>query len=393
VNGKPPAAPPLRRPARAAEAAAASWPEPLRRQALEYARQWIASRQGSPAELLAGLEEEVGWPARHLLPGVLAALRAETDLPAAERKFLHYTLDDGAVSEALAGGAGPNAEHQSSLDDLFARSRQYRRSKRFAEAVDFISKFREYSTFNNMLVFLQNPLATYFATAAHWHKAFGRAVKDEARGLVILAPRTPVLMVYDIADTEGPPLPDKLELFSRISGPFNPAILERTLKNAERDRILVERKAMGRLRAGFATARAREQGWKMRVGLRQELEPAAAYSVLCHELAHIFLGHLGADKDGWWPWRLNLPFAVTELEAEAVAHIVCSRAGLRTRSAEYLSSFVEEDGGLESISLDLVSRAAARIEDMGRRLLPPRKDAGAEPARPESALDKPAGPT
>jgi hypothetical protein len=390
---EPPVAPHGRPPARAGEAAAASWPESLRRQAQEYTRQWIVHRQGSPAELIAGLEEEVGWPARHLLPGVLAALRAQRDLPVAERKFLNYTLSDGAVSEALAEGAGPGAKHQSSLDELFARSRQYGRSKRFAEAVDFISKFREYSPFNNMLVFFQNPLATYFATASHWHKAFGRAIKDEARGLVILAPRTPVLMVYDIADTEGPPLPDKLQLFTRTSGPFNPMILERTLKNAERDRIRIERKAMGLLRAGFATARAREQDWKMRIGLRQELEPAAAYSVLCHELAHIYLGHLGADKDGWWPYRLNLPFAVTEIEAEAVAYIVCRRAGLHTRSAEYLSSFVEEEAGLESISLDLVSRVAARIEDMGRRWLPPRKESGGGEVRAESALDKQPGMT
>jgi hypothetical protein len=375
-------APPGRPPARTGEAAAAPWPESLRREAVEYVRHWIVHRQGSPADLIAGLEEQVGWPARHILEGVLAELRAEKDLPAAERKFLNYTLSGGAVSEALAGGAGPNAEHLSSLDELFARSRQYRRSKRFAEAVEFISKFREYSPFNNMLVFLQNPLATYFATAGHWHKVFGRAIKDEARGLVILAPRTPVLVVYDIADTDGPPLPDKLGGFTRTGGPLDPMILERTLKNAERDRILVERKAMGPLRGGFATARAREQGWKMRVGLRQELEPAAAYSVLCHELAHIYLGHLGADRDGWWPYRLNLPCTVTEIEAEAVAFIVCRRAGLSTRSAEYLSSFVDDDAGLESVSLDLVSRVAARIEEMGRRLLPPRTENGAKEPGP-----------
>jgi len=173
-------------------------------------------------------------------------------------------------------------------------------------------------------------------------------------------------------------LPRKLELFTQTTGPFNPLILDRTLKNAERDGILIERKEMGPLRGGFATARAREPGWKMRIGLRQELEPAAAYGVLCHELAHIYLGHLGADKDGWWPYRLTLPYAVTEIEAEAVAYIVCRRIGLQTRSAEYLSSFVEEEEDLESISLDLVSRAAARIEEMGRRLLAPRRDSGGE---------------
>ena len=257
---------------------------------------------------------------------------------------------------------------------MFVRSRKYRKSRQFAEAVEFVSKFRDYSPFNNMLVFLQNPLATYFATSSHWQKSFGRSIKDEARGIVVLAPRTPVLVVYDIADTDGPPLPEKLEVFTRATGPFNPLILDRTVKNCERDRILVERKPMGQLRGGFATARVNDARWKMRVGLRDELEPAAAYSVLCHELAHIYLGHVGADKDASWPYRLNLAHSVTEIEAEAVAHIVCRRAGLRTHSAEYLASYVDDEAGLESVSLDLVSRVAARIEEMGRRLMPPRRE-------------------
>jgi hypothetical protein len=45
---------------------------------------------------------------------------------------------------------------------------------------------------------------------------------------------------------------------------------------------------------------------------------------------------------------------------------------LRTRSAEYLSSFVEDSEDLDAISLDLISRVAGRLEEMGRRLLPPR---------------------
>ncbi len=126
-------------------------------------------------------------------------------------------------------------------------SRRFRRSKKFAEAVEFVARFREYSPFNNMLVFMQNPLTTYFATARHWRKAFGRSIKQEARGMLILAPRTPVLMVYDIADTEGPPLPEKLRVFGQTTGPFNPALLDRTVKNCERDRIQVGRVPMGPL--------------------------------------------------------------------------------------------------------------------------------------------------
>jgi hypothetical protein len=338
----------------------------------EFVLRWIRRRQGSPADLLREVEQEAGWPGRLMLPGVLDELRARRGLPDAERKFLVYTLNAGAIAEALAEGGDPALQHQSSIDDLFSRSRRFRKSKKFGEAVEFVAKFREYSPFNNMLVYAQNPLTKHFATASHWRKAFGRSIKEDARGMVILAPRSPVLMVYDIADTEGPPLPEKLRVFTQTSGRFDPALLERTVKNCERDQIQVRRQPMGELQGGFATNRAREPGWKMRVGLRADLEDAAAYAVLCHELAHIYLGHVGADRDGWWPFRMNLSEAVAEIEAEAVAHIVCGRASLRTRSAEYLSSFVEDSEDLDAISLDLISRVAGRLEEMGRQLLPPR---------------------
>ena len=41
------------RPGQAGEAAAAPWPETMQRQALEFTRQWIVHRQGSPGELIA----------------------------------------------------------------------------------------------------------------------------------------------------------------------------------------------------------------------------------------------------------------------------------------------------------------------------------------------------
>ena len=345
---------------------------PTREQVSDFVLQWVRRRQGSPADLLRAVEEEAGWPGRLMLPGILDELRARRGLPDADRKFLVYTLNAGAVAESLAEGGDPAQTHQSSIDDLFTRSRRFRKSRKFAEAVDFVARFRDYSPFNNMLVYAQNPQATHVATASHWRKAFGRSVKEEARGMVILAPRTPVLMVYDLADTDGPPLPEQMRAFAQTSGRFDPALLERTVKNCEHDQIQVRRLPMAESRGGFATSRAREPGRKMRVGLRADLADAAAYAVLCHELAHIYLGHVGADRDGWWPFRMNLSEAVAEIEAESVAHIVCMRAGLHTRSAEYLASFVEDSDDLDAISLDLISRVAGRIEDMGRRLLPPR---------------------
>ena len=340
----------------------------------EFVLQWMRQRQGSPAELLRALEQEAGWPGRLMLPASWTNCAPGAVCRRRSGNILLYTLNAGR------GGAGPGRgrrsrpNHQSSLDDLFARSRRFRKSKKFAEAVEFVAKFREYSPFNNMLVYAQNPMATHFATASHWRKAFGRSIKADARGMLILAPRTPVLMVYDIADTDGPPLPEKLRVFAQTSGRFNPALLDRTVKNCERDQIQVQRQPMGEMRGGFATSRARRTGMEnarrpaRRFGGRRRLRGAVP------RIGPHLSRPLGADRDGWWPFRMNLSEAVAEIEAESVAYIVCQRAGLRTRSAEYLSSFVEDGEDLDAISLDLISRVAGRLEEMGRRLLPPRTD-------------------
>lgn len=353
-------------------------PEPTSKNANEFILQWIRECHGSPRDFVRDIEAQLGWPVRFVVIEALDALRREKNLANSERKFLNYTLSSAGVMEALSEGAKNENSHQSSLDDLFMRSQKFRKSTKFAETVDFLSKFKEYSPFNNMLVYMQNPLTTYFATASHWRKAFSRTVKDEARGMIILAPRTPVLMVYDVADTQGPALPEKLELFTRTSGRFNPAIFDHTVKNCERDQILVERKSMGQLRAGFATARLHDSNFKLRIAIREELDEASAYSVLCHELAHIYLGHLGVIPGGWWPYRLDLSHEIAEIEAEATAFIVCRRAGVETRSAEYLSSFMGEENHHSTISLDLISRVAGKIEEMGKRLLAPCKNRSAD---------------
>ena len=54
-----------------------------------------------------------------------------------------------------------------------------------------------------------------------------------------------------------------------------------------------------------------------------------------------------------------------EVEAEATAFQVASRAGLVTRSAAYLAPHVRK-AGMAKISLELVVRAAARIERLAK---------------------------
>lgn len=80
----------------------------------------------------------------------------------------------------------------------------------------------------------------------------------------------------------------------------------------------------------------------MRIALHEELDLPSRYGVLLHELAHIYLGHLGGDPDGWWPCRGDLDRSSAELEAKAVAYIVSRRAGLTGASAQYVSRYLGE---------------------------------------------------
>ena len=71
------------------------------------------------------------------------------------------------------------------------------------------------------------------------------------------------------------------------------------------------------------------------------------------QLAHIFCGHLGScgshgnrdEEEGGWPDRRGLGKPEKEIEAEAGAFQVASRAGMVTRSAAaYLAPQVRELG-------------------------------------------------
>jgi hypothetical protein len=54
-----------------------------------------------------------------------------------------------------------------------------------------------------------------------------------------------------------------------------------------------------------------------------------------------------------------------EVEAEAVAYLVASRAGLVTGSADYLRTYARK-AEMTRINVELIVRAAARIERLGK---------------------------
>ena len=143
--------------------------------------------------------------------------------------------------------------------------------------------------------------------------------------------------------------------------------------------ILVQTKPLSTTHGGFVTTRLYDTAkYKMRIVLHDKLTEAESYAVLCHEIGHILLGHLGTDIDHWWPCRIGLTHDAIEVEAESVSYMVAARLGLETSSDAYLAGYTKNGNISEGVSLDLIAKVAGRISEMGEHLLPTRKRKGKE---------------
>jgi hypothetical protein len=322
---------------------------------------------------LDSIEWELGLTARWHLTEAMQALAAATgpDAPTrADRDYLSAMLEDGSLAAALRGGPGVDPEIVSTVDALLYQSAVLRTTDAYKSTIDFMAKFRRYSPYNNMLVRVQNPSCSYFATAADWKNRFERSLKNDARPLLILAPMHPVMLVYELDATTGEKLPDLVAEFAQFKGDWNPKWLENLLENASRYRIQVEFKILSSTHGGFATKHRATGSWKMRIAVHDGLDEPSRFGVLCHELGHVLLGHLGSDLDRWWPARSSLNDTAVEIEAESVAYIVTSRFGLSGSSAGYVAMLGHSGNLPPSVSLDTTAKVAGLLERMAQAKLP-----------------------
>lgn len=86
---------------------------------------------------------------------------------------------------------------------------------------------------------------------------------------------------------------------SRVSGsPIGCDVCWRMLPSIV---FLVEFKPLSTTHSGFATTTRGNDELKMRIAIHDTRNEPRRCGVLCHELAHILLGHLGTDADHWQP--------------------------------------------------------------------------------------------
>lgn len=271
---------------------------------------------------------------------------------------------------------------EQAIDALLRAAVASKGNEAFLEFLEFARRFQHMALFNVMMVLVQRPGCDLAATRVQW-AAVGRRPLPDAVPIVTLRPFGPLSFVYDVADTNGRPLPRGNHSFFTAKGDLSPSELKRAYEAAEDSYVQVEETDhYGGSRAGTAAAMDVMPGhsdnprfrWRVRVNSRHP--PAVRFATLAHELGHIYCGHQGRHPDFEWPARLGLSHAQREIEAEAVCWLVCQRRGIEPNAPEYLRNLVHQHPVLDAVSLWTIVQAANRIESgpSGKR-----KRATAEP--------------
>ncbi len=263
---------------------------------------------------------------------------------------------------------------RSLLDQLLSDSKLYRHSKSYLELLDFAAKIRNVAPFNAMLLQLQKPGLSYAASAYDWQQRFNRTPKTGARPLLILWAFGPVATVYDVMDTEGDSLPEDVSCFV-ARGPID----------ADRIKAFKQRFLHAQINWTWLDAGDGRAGWirpikrlphpkhpddkkKQRtiyeMAINKNHDPSVQFATLTHELGHLFLGHLGEDRNRDIPLRPQLPLGQRELEAESVAYLVCARNGVKSKSQTYLAGYVSQHDTIDDLDLYQVMRAAGQVETL-----------------------------
>ncbi len=245
-----------------------------------------------------------------------------------------------------------------SLDHLSAALAEGH-SERLSALLKTMAQFHRYSFHNVCLIARQRPGATRVAGFHAWHK-LGRFVRKGEKGIAILAPivgrkevdaadgdgKTVVgfraAYVFDVAQTDGTPLPEPTEAGG------DPGATTDRLKAAIASRgIAVE--YVQELDGALGTSSGG------RIQVLAGLQPASEFMVLAHEFAHELLHH-GDDRPGSRDTR--------ELEAEAIAFVVGHAIGLDVTDAarDYIHLY-RGDGAALSESLARIQRTAAAVLD------------------------------
>lgn len=261
------------------------------------------------------------------------------------------------------------ADEPTGIDQLVAAAIAFSNGDGLGDLFKFIGRTRVHAPYNAMLLHIQKPESRLMLSKAGWEK-IGRAVKQGARPYVVLSTMGPVAFVFDEEETDGTPV--DIEKYSNlhwdsfaVRGELRPKAWERLVNSCEKIGIEVDEKGGKLWKAGEIAL----ENCFCRVQLNSNHPLEVRFNTLAHELAHLFLGHLGAFH-GISQDRTNLASATFEVEAEITAALVCQRSGIHPESHRYIARYLRQK---PDFSVDAILVAAGKIEAMALGRFRPKK--------------------
>jgi hypothetical protein len=100
------------------------------------------------------------------------------------------------------------------------------------------------------------------------------------------------------------------------------------------------------------------------IRISEQLSSTEQFATLIHELAHLFMGHLGVDSYLKIKDRLFQTHEMQEIEVESICYIICNRYGVKPHSEFYLNKLIQGDLSINSLDLHTILTAAGRIEKL-----------------------------
>ncbi len=249
------------------------------------------------------------------------------------------------------------------LDALAKAVDDVRASETFRQFLAVQARFHKYSWHNSLLICMQRPQATRVAGYKTW-QSLGRQVRKGEHGITIFAPCPwkreverdsgdteteqgiyfRAVHVFDVAQTDGPDLPDvDVPTIDTVADD----LLADLLRVAQQRGITVN---FDKLSGGlFGVSKDGAIDVDNRHATGQQAK------TLAHEL-----GHEALHKTD----RTGLTRSVAELEAESVAYVVCLHFGLdvEVRASRYIALWDGDSKALRA-SLERIANTARGIID------------------------------
>lgn len=248
-----------------------------------------------------------------------------------------------SVIPANATGDGPGEGMRRILDQLEAGVKAVFESGAFVDYLKFLSSFHDYSANNTILILAQKPDATFVAGYNDWARKYHRYVKKGEKGIRILAPAPykkreeqevtdesggtrkeavevlipafKIVTCFDVSQTVGEPLPS-----------CGVKELDGTVERY--DAFWNALVSIAPCPVGFEDIPGPSHGYyhlsERRVAVQEGMAQAQTLKTGVHETAHAVLHALPEDGGK------ALDRYTKEVQAEAVAYVVCARYGLDT---------------------------------------------------------------